>query len=155
IIASVGLLWSGVIAQIYRYRKVASAEERQQTKWLLFGLMLVVIVNFIWVMVFQAFQVQSAEARIWINTFGFLFLTTGPLSITLALTMGILRYRLWDIDIIINRTLVYITMTVIVILLYILIVTLLSNILSSDNLIPSLMATAVVAVSFQSIRERI
>lgn len=154
IVASVGLLWVGVIAQFYRYRWRASREERQQTKWLLFGLLLVILVNFIWVIVFQAFQIQSAEARVLFNTLGYLLLATGPISVAVALTFAILRYRLWDIDLLINRTLVYAILTAVIVLIYITLVNLIGALL--DSTLPgSLLATGVIAVSFQGLRERI
>src|SRR5207237_652503 len=75
-----------------------------------------------------------------------------PLSIGIA----ILRYRLWDIDILINRTLVYGTLTALVVVLYVVIVGSLSALLQvSGNLIISLIATGVVAVLFQPLRERL
>jgi signal transduction histidine kinase len=154
IVASVGLLWVGVIAQFYRYRWRASREERQQTKWLLFGLLLVIIVNLIWVIAFQALQIQSAAVRILFNTLGYLVLTTGPVSIAVALTLAVLRYRLWDIDLLINRTLVYTILTAVIALIYIALVNLVGSLL--DNTLPvSLLATGVIAVSFQGLRERI
>lgn len=154
IVASVSLLWVGVIAQFYRYRWRASREERQQTKWLLFGLLLVMLVNFIWVMAFQAFQIQSAEGRVFFNTVGYLLLTTGPVSIAVSLTFAILRYRLWDIDILINRTLVYTILTTVIVLIYITLVNLAGSLLNA-TLPGSLLATGVIAISFQGLRERI
>lgn len=154
IIASVGLLWAGVIAQFYRYRWRASREERQQTKWLLFGLLLVMLVNFIWVMAFQVFQIESAEARVLFNTLGYLLLTTGPISIAVSLTFAILRYRLWDIDLLINRTLVYAILTAMIVLIYIILVNLAGALLNT-TLPGSLLATGVIAISFQGLRERV
>lgn len=154
IVASVGLLWVGVIAQFYRYRWRASREERQQTKWLLFGLLLVIIVNLIWVMAFETFPIQSAEARVLFNTLGYLILTTGPVSIAVALTFAVLRYRLWDIDLLINRTLVYAILTAVIVLIYIALVNLVGSLLNT-TLPGSLLATGVIAVSFQGLRERI
>jgi signal transduction histidine kinase len=75
-----------------------------------------------------------------------------PLSIGIA----IMRYRLWDIDILINRTLVYGTLTTFVILLYALIVGSMSALLDvTGNPLVSLVATGVVAVLFQPLRERL
>ena len=74
----------------------------------------------------------------------------------LAIGVAILRYRLWDIDVFINRTLVYGTLTALVVVLYVLIVGSLSALLQvSGNLIVSLIATGVVAVLFQPLRERL
>lgn len=156
ILVAMTFLWIGVIAQIYRYRKVATAEGRQQTKWLLFGFILSLLSNFLWIMAFLAFELESAQARLLFNTVGWLFLITGPLSISISLTMGILRYRLWDIDIIINRTLVYATLTGFVVGTYTLVVGILGGIFQSQgSLVFSLLATALVAVLFQPLRQRV
>jgi len=106
-LAALGLLF---IAQVYRYRTAASPLQRQQTKWLLFGGSVAVIIAvgltvlpYLFPSLGQAgsfYQLVTATASIVI-----LFIV--PLCVGLA----ILRYRLWDIDIIIHRTLVYSTLT--------------------------------------------
>jgi signal transduction histidine kinase len=112
------------------------------------------LVNLIWVMAFQTFQIQSAEARVLFNTLGYLLLTTGPISVAVSLTFAILRYRLWDIDIIINRTLVYAILTTLIVLIYVILVNLVGTFL--DTTLPgSLLATSVIAISFETLRERI
>jgi amino acid transporter len=80
----------------------------------------------------------------------------GLVLIPLTLGIAILRYRLWDIDILINRTLVYGTLTTCVVALYVLVVIGLGALLqSSGNLLISLLATGLVAVLFQPLRERL
>ena len=75
-----------------------------------------------------------------------------PLSIGVA----ILRYRLWDIDIVINRTLVYGALSAIVVALYTLIVVALGELFQARaDLAVSLVATGVVAVLFAPLRERL
>jgi hypothetical protein len=113
-LAALGLL---MIAQVYHYRTAASPLQRQQTKWLFFGGSVAVIIavgltvpQLIFPSLGQAgsfYQLVTATAYIVI-----LFIV--PLFIGLA----ILRYRLWDIDIIIHRTLVYSTLTVMLAAIY-------------------------------------
>ncbi len=75
-----------------------------------------------------------------------------PLSIGVA----ILRYRLWDIDVVINRTIVYGALTASVLGLYVLVVGGLGELLQvPGNLITSLLATGLAAVLFQPLRERL
>jgi hypothetical protein len=67
-----------------------------------------------------------------------------------------MRHRLFDIDIIINRTLVYGALTALVVALYGLVVGLLSEILhSSGNFFVSLVATGLIAVLFKPLRNRL
>ena len=67
-----------------------------------------------------------------------------------------LRSRLWDIDIIINRTLVYGTLTAIVVGVYVLVVSILSTLLHTfGDFLIALLATGLVAVLFQPLRARL
>ncbi len=115
------VLVSVVYAQVYRYRHVSTPVERQQTKWIVFGTA-VALLGFVLagyllqVFLTLFFSVQSLDllpSVIWITSI-YLLLLLIPLSIAIA----ILRYRLWDIDILINRTLVYGSLTIILALVY-------------------------------------
>jgi signal transduction histidine kinase len=80
------------------------------------------------------------------------------LLVIMALGFGlaILRYRLFDIDIIINRALVYGALTLLVIGFYVLVVGYLGEMFRTEtNLLISLIATGLVAVAFQPARERL
>jgi hypothetical protein len=108
---------SGVIAQIYRYVRVSGPVQRQQTKWVVFGLAataLVILGRLVPLLIFPSLNTSSS--------FYFLITTyvypVGLLLIPLTLSIAILRYRLWDIDMLINRTLVYGTLTALLALVY-------------------------------------
>src|SRR5256886_4225507 len=78
------------------------------------------------------------------------------LLVPLSLGIAILRYRLWDIDVIINRTLVYGTLTASIVSIYVLIVGGLGVLLQAQgNLVISLLATGLIAVLFQYLRDRL
>lgn len=75
---------------------------------------------------------------------------------TLGFAVAILRYRLFEIDLLINRTLVYGILTTLVIVLYIVLVGYLGALFRTEtNLLISLVATGIVAVCFQPLRERL
>ncbi|HJQ29717.1 MAG TPA: hypothetical protein VJ827_10270 [Rubrobacter sp.] len=106
------ILIGAIYAQIYRYRVVSTPTERQQTKWVLSGFALW------WVLMVVLFVPYSLESNLpahsplpwWtlVNSAGWwLALTIVPLSLSIA----VLRYRLYDIDVVINRTLVYGSLT--------------------------------------------
>jgi signal transduction histidine kinase len=79
-------------------------------------------------------------------------LTFLPVSLTIA----VLRYRLYDIDILINRTLVYGALTVITMGIYIFIVGYLGNLFQTINqTLLAFLATGLVALLFQPMRERL
>ena len=147
-----GFVCSILVAQIYRYRRVSSAGQRQQTKWVVFGLSIgfggFLVIN-IFAAFFPSLVPQGPLADLILNTDLYLFLLLIPLSIGIA----ILRSRLFDIDIIINRTLVYGILTVSVVGLYVLVVGYLGALFgTSGNLLISLVATGLVAVLFQPLR---
>jgi signal transduction histidine kinase len=77
-------------------------------------------------------------------------------SIIAATAIAILRYRLYDIDILINRTLVYSSLTALIVAIYVIIVGSLGSLLQTGGRLPvSLFATGIVAISFQPLRERL
>ncbi|GAC1349524.1 MAG: hypothetical protein NVSMB27_23460 [Ktedonobacteraceae bacterium] len=101
---------------------------------------------------FPAFTGNGSIYDMFINP----LLSCGILLIPISLAIGILRYRLWDIDIIINRALVYGILTVSVISLYILVVVSLGALFQEQgNLVVSLFATGIIAVLFQPLRQRL
>jgi len=78
------------------------------------------------------------------------------LFIAVTITISVLRYRLWDIDILINRTLVYGALTGIVVSAFVIIVGFLSMLFqSSGNSIMAIIATGLVALLFNPLRQRL
>jgi signal transduction histidine kinase len=151
---ALGFLFIGGIAQVYRYRRVAGPLERQQMKWVVSGFMLA-LVGFLTLKFFN-----DVFSSLWSGLLADLVSSTAVycfmLLIPLSLTIAILRYRLWDIDIIINRTLVYGALSASVVGLYALLVSGLGSLLpASDNFVTSLVATGLVAVLFTPLRVRL
>jgi hypothetical protein len=103
-------LSSLVVEQVYRYRRVSTPLERQQTKWIVLGssvglLCFVVLGYGFGIMSRLFFQVATVSLlpSLILVTVIYLALLLIPISFAVA----ILRYRLWDVDVIINRALVY------------------------------------------------
>jgi hypothetical protein len=95
----------GIYAQIVRYRRVSTPEERQQTKWVVFGFAL--WFGYILFSTGPYFYTDSlppdAQVPSWVPLAGlgwWLSLSIVPISLTIAIT----RYRLWNIDLLINRS---------------------------------------------------
>src|SRR6266581_985794 len=144
-----------VLIQLYRYRLVSSPLQRQQTKWVVFGLAVTATVDVIVSGSYLLFPVLSSPGSLYplAHNVVFPFL---PFFLPLSFGFAILRYRLWDIDVLINRTLVYSTLTAIVVGVYVLVVSILGTLLHTfGDFLISLLATGLVAVLFQPLRARL
>ena len=106
-----------LIAQIYRYRIVYNAAQRQQTKWVILGVV-TAIVGIIGlstlVNVLSLPQYPTGYLPLFGDTTWYVFELLIPLSIGFA----IVRSKLWDIDVVINRALVYGTLSILLGLIY-------------------------------------
>jgi len=168
------VVWSGagVIAQGYRYRNVSSPVQRQQTKWALIGLAaaavgpLLLLANagdagrtsqtptFLYQRVGASFFTFSLLMEIISTTVLRLVTILFPLSFAVA----ILRYRLWDIDVIIRRTLVYGTLTWALLLIYfasVLVFEALFSALVGQGDFAIVVSTVAIALLFNPLRVRI
>jgi len=152
------LLGFGILAQVYRYRRISNTIQRQQTKWAVYGFS-VAILGFLLLSVgdhaFSLHLTLNPFLTLVINPAYYVIMLIIPVSISIA----ILRSRLWDIDTLINRTLVYGLLTAILALFYLgLIVTLqflLRDIINQNNDIAIVVSTLVIAALFQPFRRRI
>jgi len=113
------IVLGAMYAQIHRYRHVSTPTQRQQTKWVLFGFLLwLVLTGILGVPYSIEMSLPAGSPLPWwtlVSSAGWwVALTIVPLS----LSIGVLRYRLYDIDIIINRTLVYGSLTATLVVLY-------------------------------------
>src|SRR5918997_855768 len=105
-----------VISLLVRFRR-ARGDERQQIKWFASAAAL----TFVWILVIEVFgELISIEGGVAEAIFAFTSVSASLVipSIPIATGIAILRYRLYDIDRIINRTLVYGSLTVLLVSLY-------------------------------------
>lgn len=107
-----GSIILAVGTQIHRYRRVADAVQRQQMKWVVFGLGLLPAT-----VVFQLLASAVMPAA-WVALLGILLFQLAFLVVPVTIALAMLRYRLWDIDPVINRTLVFGALTLVVVVLY-------------------------------------
>jgi hypothetical protein len=153
------LAWGSPVAvQIYRYRRVYTPAQRQQTKWVIFGLACCILTILLPGLTGGLFLTTSVSGALFtlvnpaLSSLGFLLI---PLSITMA----ILRSRLWEIDVLINRTLVYGLLTATLLVVYLALVfagqALLSSLLGPNNGVVLVGSTLIVAALFQPLRHRI
>jgi hypothetical protein len=112
-VLSASIVGALLLAQAYRYKRVSTPIQRQQTKWVVFG----TVAALGGYGVFTALDLLLPSvllASLLGNTAFFVLMLLIPISIAVA----ILRYRLYEIDTLINRTLVYGTLTATLVALY-------------------------------------
>ncbi len=152
--------------QLYRYLRVASPVQRQQIKWLLYGFVPVVVLPIVLTLYMTFVPALNKPGAFLVNTpNSFLLIVTLPLyrfwylPVPFCIGIALLRYRLWDIDRIINRTLVYGLLTATLLATYLVLVLggqhLLVSLLGQSNAVVLVGSTLVVAALFQPLRQRI
>ncbi len=109
------------LSLVFRYRR-AGEEVREQIKWLAFAACFVGATYFGGLLaqillVPEALESQAAPAPLWVSLVRNMLLVSFA-GIPVAVGIAILRYRLYDIEILINRTLVYGALTVSLVLVY-------------------------------------
>ncbi|MFN2466454.1 MAG: sensor histidine kinase [Candidatus Dormibacteria bacterium] len=144
----------GLASLVVRYRTGAT-QERQQLKWFMFTAPFVPLSFLVY-----SFTV-TAQPNGRISTPALLYLPLGLIATIgqpVALGLAILKYRLYDIDVVINRTVVYGALAVFITAVYVAIVVGVGTLIGTQgrpNLLLSIVATAVVAVAVQPVRERL
>lgn len=148
----VGLVvWPIILgAQVYRYRRYASLAQRQQTKWLLVGVALFVL-NGVVAVVFLLSGL-AADYQ-WLN---YVLCYGAGFAMILAFGFAVLRYQLFDVDLVINRALVYSGLTLCLVGLYALIVGGFGALFQArGDTVIAFVAAATIAVVFHPLRQRL
>jgi hypothetical protein len=169
------IVWSGVGvgAQLFRYQNVSNPVQRQQTKWALLGLTAAAVGPIVFMISISSTSVGNEAPNILYQrvgagmfTFSFLFrlvaltiFRLGTLLFPLSFGIAVMRYRLWEIDIILRRTLTYGVLTALLLLLYFVIIVL--SQLAIGWLIPGaspfavVISTLAIAALFTPLRHRV
>ena len=143
------IVMAGVVASVaslfIRFRR-STADERQQLKWFIYAAVATVV------LVLPAWIVDSSTPILYILA------AIGAPFIPLAVGIAILKYRLYDIDVVINKTVVYGSLGLFISGVYVAIVVGIGSLVGrgdQSNVALSIMATAVVAVAAQPVRARL
>lgn len=145
------LFVAALASLVVRYRRGGS-QERHQLRWFMFAAPFTPLGFALYPLVAS----PSAFKPLWIAAV--LLQVLAAAGLPLALGIAVLKYRLYDIDIVISRTLVYGALALFVTVVYIAIVVGIGDLIGSGsrpNLVLSVLATAVVAVAFQPVHHRL
>src|SRR5262249_25578249 len=147
-----------MFSQIYRYRYIYSATQRQQVRWFLLGAAVAPLVATLLMLaraLIPALQ-QPGPASVLFKMAARTIFVVSMLLVPLAVAISLLRYRLFEIDLLIRRTLLYSVITAAAFVIYLLAVGGTSMILQSRNdLLAGLLAVGLVAVGFVPARRRL
>jgi signal transduction histidine kinase len=155
--AAVGLGLALIYAQVKRYRHVSTPVQHQQTKWVLYGFLAMLVLMAAGGVPWRiALNLPPESMLPWWVSLAEMAWVLGASMIPVSLTLAVMRYRLYDIDLIINRTVVYGTLTLCTMALYVFIVGFLGNLIQSgDRTAIAFFTTGLVAVIFQPLRQRL
>src|SRR5262245_22003393 len=142
-----------LIAQASYRRTAASPIQRQQSKWFIFGggvQLIIAVGTLVPPLVFPSLGQNGSFYQLVVNGLALILLS---FVLPICIAIGILRYRLYDIDILIRRTLVYGILTICIVGVYVLVVGGLGALIgASGNLVISFVATGLVAALLQARR---
>jgi hypothetical protein len=147
------------VGQTYRYRHVSGPVQRQQTKWLVFGASLGFGCEVIGQIFYRATIPLVFHDSQLVSGIVTILVSLSWLLIPLSLAVAVFRYRLWDVDVLINRTLVYGGVSATLIAVYVVSILILQTFFrglfhqTSDLAI--VISTLVIAALFQPLRARL
>src|SRR5215203_594108 len=149
----VSMVWS----QIYRFRRVSSPTQRQQSKWVVFGLTLGIAGTFPSQLPVDLSLVGGdTPLTLLLLKVGF---TLSSMLVPLSIGVAVLRSHLFDIDLLINRTLVYGSLTTVLVALYfggiVVLQRLFMALTSEQSTLAVVASTLLIAALFTPLRRRI
>jgi hypothetical protein len=150
---------ASVISLVMRYRR-SRGEERQQIKWIAFAASfvgLLYLIAMVCAFIFPSGAWFQAGSPLWLDLLGYAALSSFTL-VPIAIGFAVLRYRLYEIDIIINRTLVYGSLTISLALVYVGLVVSLQYVFRAlaggDSQLVIVASTLAIAALFNPLRRR-
>lgn len=157
------LMWwfTGILAQLYRYHHISKPYRQQQIRWVVFSITFAVLSYAVYYLprILLDSPGQPGDLSVLYNAIGEPLFFTSLLFIPLAYLFSIFRYHMFDIKVIINLTLVYGTLTAILVLVYFSLIFalqyLLRGIINQNNDIAIVISTLAIAALFQPLRHRI
>ena len=159
---SVPMIVTLMLAQLYRYVRVSGPVQRQQTKWVVFGLTagIVPLASFFLVLGLVPDLNRPTATGMAMLILGSLLWEVVLILLPLSLTIAILRSRLFDIDVIIRRTLIYAVLTGLLALAYFGSIVVLQNVFSvltgqNQSTLVTVLSTLAIAALFVPLRARV
>ncbi|WP_131803694.1 histidine kinase [Pseudofrankia sp. BMG5.36] len=148
------LFGSCVAAQVYRYARVSDLVARMQTRWVMYAVALRLAYSIVTVATpIGRMQDEVSPRGLAVRAVTMLVSYLIAAALPAAIAIAVVRHRLFDIDAVISRTLVYGVLTAFVVGVYTLVVSGLGALWRGGTALP-LLATGLVAVAFSPLREQ-
>jgi hypothetical protein len=151
---------ASVLSPVMRYRR-SRGEERQQIKWIAFAASfvgLLYLIAMVCAFIFPSGAWFQAGSPLWLDLLGYAALISFTL-VPIAVGFAVFRYRLYEIDIIINRALVYGSLTAMLALVYLCTVVVLQylfrTLTGQESQLAVVASTLAIAALFNPLRRRI
>jgi hypothetical protein len=151
---------ASVLSLVMRYRR-SRGEERQQIKWIAFAASfvgLLYLIAMVCAFIFPSGAWFQAGSPLWLDLLGYAALISFTL-VPIAVGFAVFRYRLYEIDIIINRALVYGSLTAMLALVYLCTVVVLQYLFRAltgqESQLAGVASTLAIAALFNPLRRRI
>ena len=144
------VFWLAFLGRLVLSWRGAGGERRQQLKWLMSGAVVCIVAGGTEILSSLLYPNIPPAEQVMINVFGF-----GVAALPASIGVGILKYRLYDIDRIISRTLAYAIVTALLIGVYAAIVLLATRVLPFHTPVAVAAATLAAAALFNPVRRRV
>lgn len=149
----------GIWSQIHRYRHVSTVIEKQQTKWVLLGFVSLMLSILGWVVFVLPDPSATTQSQLLFNTVGITFIYFLVYFFPISLAIAIVRHRLWDIDLIIRRTVQYSVVSVLLAGTYFGSITILQRsvtaVSGTQSPLAIVLSTLLIAALFNPLRTRV
>jgi hypothetical protein len=153
LVSNFALVGVGLFSAIYRYIRVSDTTQRLQTRWVVLAFAAALIIAMFWGTALQSFSPLVASVGL------IVLVRLGYALIPIAIGIAILRYRLWEIDVLINRGLVYTVLTGTLVFIYFGTVAAFQLVLRSltgqESPLAIVVSTLIIAALFSPLRQRI
>ena len=139
-LAGLGFLAAGVVGLVIRFRR-SSGEERQQLRWFVFAVAASIGSMVALVLVFLAMGTPEPEPAWFLIAVTAIPLVGVGVGVPTACGIAVLRYRLWDLDVVIRKTVLYVTVALMVMVVFVLVI------VATGSLVGRIRSAAIVAAA--------
>ena len=140
-------IFLGLVSLVYRYRHLATYQQRQQMKWVVYGLTITLFPSGLLLLVTEGSPVN------------YLYIQPLFLLIPITTTIAMLRTNLWNVDVVIRRTVQYTVVSALLALVYFGSITLIQGgitaVTDTQSPLAIVLSTLLIAALFNPLRQRV